>query len=74
MDQHYNDLLYGNKKFVIDNDSLHILNDSFDADMCRELRADTGIFKETTSRDYICDMKDSSFSIKDKLLELGKRS
>ena len=68
MDQHYNDLLYGNKKFVIDNDSLHILN----TDACEKLRIDTGIFKQLTSRDYLCDMGDSSFSIKDKLLELEK--
>ena len=72
MNQHYNDLLYGDKRFVINNDSFVIENDSFDADTCRELRADTGIFKETTSRDYLCDMGDSSFSIKDKLLELEK--
>ena len=68
MSQYYNDLLYGDKKFVIDNDSLHILN----TDLCEELKADTGIFKQTTSRDYLCDMGDSSFSIKDKLLELEK--
>ena len=68
MDQHYNDLLYGNKKFVIDNDSLHILN----TDACEKLRGDAGIFKQLTSRDYLCDMGDSSFSIKDKLLELEK--
>ena len=72
MNKYYNDLSYGDKRFVIKNGSLIIENDSFDADMCRELRADTGIFKQTTSRDYICDMGDSSFSIKDKLLELEK--
>ena len=72
MNQYYNDLLYGDKRFVIKNGSLTIENDSFDADMCRELREDTGIFKQTTSRDYICDMGDSSFSMKDKLLELEK--
>ena len=72
MNKYYNDLSYGDKRFVIKNGSLIIENDSFDADMCRELRADTGIFKQTTSRDYICDMGDSSFSMKDKLLELEK--
>ena len=72
MNKYYNDLSYGDKRFVIKNGSLIIENDSFDADMCRELRADTGIFKQTTSCDYICDMGDSSFSIKDKLLELEK--
>lgn len=68
MNQHYNDLLYGNKKFVIDDDSLHILN----TDACEELRTDSGVFKQITSRDYLCDMGDSSFNIKDKLLELEK--
>ena len=63
MNQHYNDLLYGNKKFVIDNDSLHILN----TDVCEELK-----INQIVSRDYLCDMGDSSFSIKDKLLELEK--
>ena len=68
MNQHYNDLLYGNKKFVIDNDSLHILN----TDVCEELKIDSGIFNQIFSCDYICNMKDSSFSMKDKLLELEK--
>lgn len=68
MNQHYNDLLYGNKKFVIDNDSLHILN----TDVCEELKIDNGVFNQITSRDYLCDMGDSSFNIKDKLLELEK--
>lgn len=68
MNQHYNDLLYGNKKFVIDNDSLHILN----TDVCEELKIDSGVFHQIVSRDYLCDMGDSSFSIKDKLLELEK--
>ena len=68
MNKYYNDLLYGNKKFVIDNDSLHILN----TDVCEELRIDSGVFNQIVSCDYICDMGDSSFSIKDKLLELEK--
>ena len=68
MSQYYNDLLYGDKKFVIDNDSLHILN----TDVCEELKIDSGVFNQIVSHDYICDMKDSSFSIKDKLLELEK--
>ena len=68
MNQHYNDLLYGNKKFVIDNDSLHILN----TDVCEELKIDSGVFHQIVSRDYLCDMGDSSFSMKDKLLELEK--
>ena len=63
MNQHYNDLLYGDKRFVIKNDSLNILN----TDVCKELR-----INQIVSRDYICDMRDSSFSIKDKLLELEK--
>lgn len=65
MSQYYNDLLYGDKRFVVK-------NDSFDVDLCGDLRADTGVFKQTTSRDYICDMGDSFFSIKDKLLALEK--
>ena len=68
MNKHYNDLLYGNKKFVIDNDSLHILN----TDVCEELKIDSGVFNQIFSCDYICNMKDSSFSMKDKLLELEK--
>ena len=68
MNKYYNDLLYGNKRFVIDDDSLNILN----TDVCKELRADNGVFKQITSSDYICDIGDSSFSIKDKLLELEK--
>ena len=68
MNQHYNNLLYGNKKFVIDNDSLHILN----TDVCGEVRIDNGVFNKIVSYDYICDMGDSSFSMKDKLLELEK--
>ena len=68
MNQHYNDLLYGDKKFVIDNDSLHILN----TDVCEELKIDSGVFNQIFSCDYICNMKDSSFSMKDKLLELEK--
>ena len=68
MNKYYNDLSYGNKKFVIDNDSLHILN----TDVCEELKIDSGIFNQIFSCDYICNMGDSSFSIKDKLLELEK--
>ena len=68
MNQHHNDLLYGNKKFVIDNDSLHILN----TDVCEELKIDSGVFNQIFSCDYICNMRDSSFSMKDKLLELEK--
>lgn len=68
MNKHYNDLLYGDKKFVIDNDSLHILN----TDISKELRIDNGVFNQIVSCDYICNMKDSSFSMKDKLLELEK--
>ena len=68
MKQHHNDLLYGNKKFVIDNDSLHILN----TDVCEELKIDSGVFNQIFSCDYICNMRDSSFSMKDKLLELEK--
>ena len=68
MNKYYNDLLYGNKKFVIDNDSLHILN----TDVCEELKIDSGVFNQIFSCDYICNMKDSSFSMKDKLLELEK--
>ena len=68
MNQHYNDLLYGDKRFVIDNDSLHILN----TDVCEELKIDSGVFNQIFSRDYICNMEDSSFSMKDKLLELEK--
>ena len=68
MNQYYNDLLYGNKKFVIDHDSLHILN----TDVCEEVRIDNGVFNKIVSCDYICEMGDSSFSIKDKLLELEK--
>ena len=68
MNQHYNDLLYGDKRFVIDNDSLHILN----TDISKELRIDNGVFNQIVSCDYLCDMGDSSFSIKDKLLELEK--
>ena len=68
MNQHYNDLLYGDKRFVIDNDSLNILN----TDLCEELKIDSGVFNQIFSRDYICNMEDSSFSMKDKLLELEK--
>ena len=68
MSQYYNDLLYGDKKFVIDNDSLHILN----TDVCEELKIDSGVFNQIVSCDYICEMGDSSFSMKDKLLELEK--
>ena len=68
MNKYYNDLSYGNKKFVIDNDSLHILN----TDVCEELKIDSGVFNQIFSCDYICNMRDSSFSIKDKLLELEK--
>ena len=68
MNKYYNDLLYGDKKFVIDNDSLHILN----TDVCEELKIDSGVFNQIFSYDYICNMKDSSFSMKDKLLELEK--
>lgn len=65
MSQYYNDLLYGNKRFVMRNDSLNI-------DICKELRIDSGVFNQIVSCDYICDMGDSSFSIKDKLLKLEK--
>ena len=68
MNKYYNDLLYGDKKFVIDNDSLHILNTG----ACEELKMDNGVFNQIVSCDYICEMGDSSFSIKDKLLELEK--
>ena len=68
MNKYYNDLLYGDKRFVIDNDSLHILN----TDVCEELKIDSGVFNQIFSCDYICNMKDSSFSMKDKLLELEK--
>ena len=68
MNKYYNDLLYGDKKFVIDNDSLNILN----TDVCKELKIDSGVFNQIFSCDYICNMKDSSFSMKDKLLELEK--
>lgn len=68
MNKYCNDLLYGNKKFVIDNDSLHILN----TDVCEELKIDSGVFNQIVSCDYICEMGDSSFSMKDKLLELEK--
>ena len=68
MNKYYNDLLYGDKKFVIDNDSLNILN----TDVCEELKIDSGVFNQIVSCDYICEMGDSSFSIKDKLLELEK--
>lgn len=68
MNKYYNDLLYGNKKFVIDNDYLN----TFNTDVCEELRIDSCVFNKIVSCDYICDMGDSSFSIKDKLLELEK--
>ena len=68
MSQYYNDLLYGDKSFVMRNDSLNTLN----TDICKELRIDSGVFNQIVSCDYICDMGDSSFSIKDKLLELEK--
>ena len=68
MSQYYNDLSYGDKRFVMRNDSLNTLN----TDICKELRIDNGVFNQIVSRDYICDMEDSSFSIKDKLLELEK--
>ena len=65
MNQYYNDLLYGDKRFVINNDSLN-------TDVCEELKINSGVFNKIVSYDYICDMGDSSFSIKDKLLELEK--
>ena len=68
MNQYYNDLLYGDKRFVINNDSLN----TFNTDVCEEVRIDSGVFNKIVSCDYICDMGDSSFSIKDKLLELEK--
>ena len=68
MNQYYNDLLYGDKRFVINNDSLN----TFNTDVCEEVRIDNGVFNKIVSYDYICDMGDSSFSIKDKLLELEK--
>ena len=68
MNQYYNDLLYGDKRFVINNDSLN----TFNTDVCEELKIDSGVFNQIFSCDYICNMKDSSFSMKDKLLELEK--
>ena len=68
MSQYYNDLLYGDKRFVMKNDSLNTLN----TDVCKELRIDNGVFNQIVSCDYICDMGNSSFSIRDKLLELEK--
>ena len=53
---------------IIENDSLNTLN----TDICKEIRIDNGVFNQIVSRDYICNMKDSSFSMKDKLLELEK--
>ena len=61
MNKYYNDLLYGNKRFVINNDSLN-------TDVCEELKIDSGVFNQIFSCDYICNMRDSYFSIKDKLL------
>ena len=72
MNQHYNDLLYVDKRFVIKNGSLIIENDSLNTDVCEEVKIDNGVFNQIVSHDYICDMGDSSFSIKDKLLELEK--
>ena len=68
MNQHYNDLLYGDKRFVINNDYLN----TFNTDVCEKVRIDNGVFNQIVSRDYICDIGDSSFSMKDKLLELEK--
>ena len=68
MNQHYNDLLYGDKRFVINNDYLN----TFNTDVCEEVRIDNGVFNQIVSRDYICDIGDSSFSMKNKLLELEK--
>ena len=68
MSQYYNDLLYGDKRFVINNDYLN----TFNTDVSEEVRIDNGVFNQITSCDYICDIGDSSFSIKDKLLELEK--
>ena len=68
MSQYYNDLLYGDKRFVINNDYLN----TFNTDVCEEIRIDNGVFNKIVSCDYICEMGDSSFSIKDKLLELEK--
>ena len=66
MSQYYNDLSYGDKRFVM-------RNDSFNTDVCEELRMDSGgFFNQIVSRDYICNMGDSFFSMKDKLLELEK--
>ena len=72
MSQYYNDLLYGDKRFVIKNGSLIIENDSLNTDICEEIKIDNGVFNQIVSHDYICDMGDSSFSMKDKLLELEK--
>ena len=66
MSQHYNDLLYGDKRFVINNDYLN----TFNTDVCEELKINNGVFKQVTSSDYICDTGYYSFSIKDKILEL----
>ena len=65
MSQYYNDLSYGDKRFVM-------RNDSFNTDVCEELRMDSGFFNQIVSRDYICNMGDSFLNIKDKLLELEK--
>lgn len=62
MSQYYNDLSYGDKRFVMRNDYLNTLN----TDIC----IDSGVFKQVTSSDYICDTGYYSFSIKDKILEL----
>ena len=42
MNQHYNDLLYRDKRFVIN-------NDSFNTDICEELRMDSGFFNQIVS-------------------------
>lgn len=63
MSQYYNDLLYRDKRFVINNNSLN-------TDISKELRINNGVFKQVTSSDYICDTGYYSFSIKDKILEL----
>lgn len=49
MSQYYDDLSYGDKRFVINNDYLH----TFNTDVCEELRIDGGVFNEIVSRDYI---------------------
>ena len=47
MNQYYNDLLYKDKRFVINNDSLN----TFNTDVCEEVRIDNGVFNQIVSRD-----------------------